>query len=462
MHATKALIIAGTRSGCGKTTVTLALMAALVRRGLVVQGCKIGPDFIDPSHHQALTARPSYNLDSWMNGAQGVAANAMRALLHPPKPDILLIEGVMGLFDGAHDSDGNASTAEAARLLKLPVLLLLDANGLAQSAAAMAQGYISHMPELTFAGIACTQVGGHGHQNMLREALHTLPVPLLGLLPKKDAPYLASRQLGLVSVHEAPYSTVRRANMADWIERNLDIDALLARLSGLDAHCGNALYHGKSSGTDGNKCLIAHDAAFCFLYPELPQLLEEAGTRCIFFSPLEDAGLPEGDIVYVPGGYPELFAARLAANVSMREALRAFSRAGKPVYGEGGGYMYLMEEIQHAGENWPMTGCLPLRCRLEGERAGLGYREVRPACASPLARQETMDTLVGRGHEFHYARVMHWPQLPKLWRLADRKGQPLECEGALVENTAGSWVHLAPHGAWPLWLNLLQHSGVRP
>jgi len=462
MHATKALIIAGTRSGCGKTTVTLALIAALVRRGLVVQGCKIGPDFIDPAHHQTLTTRPSYNLDAWMNSTRGVADNVMRALLHPPKPDILLIEGVMGLFDGAHDSDGNASTAEAARLLKLPVLLLLDAHGMAQSVTAMAQGYISHMPELAFAGIACTQVGGCGHQSMLREALHTLPVPLLGLLPKKDAPQLASRHLGLVSAHEAPCSAAQRAHMADWMESHLDIDALLALLPDIETHCQDALCRGKASGMVGTRFLIAHDAAFCFLYPELPQLLEEAGARCAFFSPLEDAGLPEGDIIYVPGGYPELFAERLTANVSMREALHAFSRSEKPVYGEGGGYMYLMEEIQFAGKNWPMTGCLPLRCRLEGERAALGYREVRPACASPLTRQNAMDTLIGRGHEFHYARIAHRPQLPDLWRLADCRGRSLGSEGTLAGNTAGSWIHLAPYGAWPLWLNLLQHSGVYP
>jgi cobyrinic acid a,c-diamide synthase len=438
----------------------LALTAALVRRGYVVQGCKIGPDFIDPAHHQALTARPAYNLDSWMNGARGVAANVIHALRHPPKPDVLLIEGVMGLFDGAHGNDGNASTAEAARLLKLPVLLLLDTRGLAQSAAAMALGYISHMPELVFAGLACTQVGGPGHKDMLREALHALPVPLLGLLPEKDAPRLASRHLGLVSPHEKPLDAARREHMAGWAERNLDVEALLARMTAIDAPCAETTY-GKASDAPGKKILIARDAAFCFLYPELPDLLREAGARCVFFSPTEDAGLPEGDIVYVPGGYPESFAQRLSANASMREAMRAFSLAGKPVYGEGGGYVYLMEELQLDGKNWPMTACLPLRCRLESERAALGYRVVRPARASPLASKEDVEALVGRGHEFHYARITDGPRLPELWRLAGRNGQGMENEGALLENTAGSWVHLAPYGAWSFWRNLLQSSGAR-
>jgi cobyrinic acid a,c-diamide synthase len=258
-----------------------------------------------------------------------------------------------------------------------------------------------------------------------------------------------------------PFSAAQRARMADWMETHLDIDALLARMPEIHMHCAETACRGKASDAAGKTVLIARDAAFCFLYPELPRLLEEAGARCVFFSPLEDAGLPEGDLVYLPGGYPELFADRLTANVSMREALRVFSLAGGPVYGEGGGYMYLMEEIQHDGKCSPMTGCLPLRCRMEEERAALGYREVRPACASPLARQEDMDALAGRGHEFHYARITHRPELPELWRLADRNGQSLGSEGALVGNTAGSWVHLAPYGAWPFWLNLLQHSGAR-
>lgn len=524
MNGTKGLIIAGTRSGCGKTSTCLALMSAFIRRGLTVQGCKVGPDFIDPGHHQSITGRPSYNLDARMNGRPGLLDNFARALRREPQADILLIEGVMGLFDGAAAAAplpfcvsyadrvpappfGNAgahvrragpvnedlaggSTAETALLLNLPVLLLLDVRGMAQSVAALAQGFICRMPESALLGLACTGVGGPNHKDMLREALQDCPVPLLGLLPKNGAPHLPSRHLGLVTAQEAPLSPFARQRAAEWIEEHLDVDGLLQRMPVI-AQRGSALCTGLSGGAapeDGRRrasesagavqsqnppqthdtflfraaksrhraspaVAIAHDAAFCFLYPELPEILEDIGARTLFFSPLEDAGLPKAEIVYLPGGYPELFAGRLAANVSMREALRSFAASGGIVYGECGGYIYLMEEILVRGETWPMSGCLPLRCVLEEERAALGYRDLRPANPSPLSPSGEER---GRGHEYHYARITHRPPLPALWNLRDRSGRELGDEGVLLGATAGSWVHLAPYGSRLLWRNLLR------
>lgn len=223
------LLIAGTRSGCGKTTVTLALLAALARRGCAVQACKVGPDFIDPTHHAALTGRPSYNLDTWMGGPEGMERVFARALRSSPA-DLVLVEGVMGLFDGARETGGAGSSAHVARRLGLPVLLVADVRGMAQSAAALARGYLQHMPELTFAGVVCTHVGGRGHRDMLREAFAAAALPLLGLLPREGAPELSSRHLGLLMAHEAALTTAQRNAAADWLERRMDLDALLARL----------------------------------------------------------------------------------------------------------------------------------------------------------------------------------------------------------------------------------------
>ena len=471
--STRGLVIAGTRSGCGKTTSCLALAAALVRRGLVVQACKIGPDFIDPAHHHALTGRPSYNLDTWMNGQQGMRQNFKRALQAAPQPDLLLVEGVMGLYDGAHREKGNASSAESALLLDLPVLLLLDTHGMAQSVAALARGYLTHMPELRFAGLACTQVGGPAHEEMLREALRPLEqagVPLLGCLPRSNAPQLPSRHLGLVLPHDAPHSAASQAYMADWLEEHFALDALLQSLAPLDLHSFAEAAPSVSKAPEGPKfartltLLIAQDAAFCFLYPELPEMLQEHGINCVYFSPLENAGLPEGDALYLPGGYPELFAENLARNTSMREAIRSFARSGRPVYAECGGYTYLMEEMEYAGKIYPLCGCLPLRAALESGRAALGYRQVRPATNSILAPLGAADPNRGRGHEFHYARLTHKPELPALWLLSDRQGRACGKEGVSLGNIAASWVHLAPHGAWPFWLKLLQTAaqGAKP
>lgn len=471
MPSIPSLLIAGTRSGSGKTTLALCLMAALRRRGLVVQAFKAGPDFIDPGHHAAITGRPSCNLDTWMAGEDGVRAQWARLTRTEPHPHLLLGEGVMGLFDGADGLGGPGSTAHLARLLRLALLLVVDARGMGQSAAALAHGFVSLQSGLTFAGMVCTHVGGTTHQTMLREAFDAVfgtRLPLLGLLPRQDAPLLPSRHLGLVMAHERQWEE-DRASMAAWVEAHMDVDALLeicrahARSHNNTPEPGHAstapdtvIPPAPSSGKRP-RIGIARDEAFCFLYAHMPHALEALGAECVFFSPLRDADVPpDCQSLYFPGGYPELHAAALHANAPMREAVRAFAASGRRIYGECGGYIYLMDSVEVEGHVWPMCACLPLRCRLEQQRVALGYREVTPAALEVSGRETTEARLSGRGHEFHYARLLEEPHGPPLWRVRDRQGQTLPPEGLQQGSVWGSWIHLCPDGARALLAHIFQ------
>ena len=442
MRPTPGLLVGGTRSGCGKTTVTLCLMAALERRGLLVQGFKVGPDFIDPSHHTACTGRPSYNLDSWMGQEKGLRAVWHRLRTGQPA-DILIGEGVMGLFDGADGLGGQGSTAHAALALHLPLLLVLDARGQGQSAAATALGFVRARPELRFVGAVCTHVGSASHQAMLREAFSQLlgeELPLLGLLPRENVPELPSRHLGLVMAHEQDWSPAQRDSMAQWLEAHMDVEALTRACPLLPAVAAVARPAPKAPPIPKARIGIARDEAFCFLYPDMPAVLAELGAECVFFSPLRHSALPEGcTALYFPGGYPELHAPQLTENTALREAVRAFAATGQRVYAECGGYMYLMQSVRVGEKSWPMCGCLPQSCTLGAHKAALGYREVRLA-AGP-------DTLYARGHEFHYAHLNAEPAPTPLWSVHDRQGKPLAAEGCVHGSVWASWTHLYPEGA---------------
>lgn len=503
-----ALLVGGVRSGCGKTTLTLALLAALRARGIAVQACKAGPDFIDPAHHAALSGSPSYNLDAWMGGEGGLerafsaALDALAATTPPQKPaspppfaKMLLIEGVMGLFDGASSprlhGEGEGSSAEVARRCKVPVLLVVDVRGMAQSAAAIVQGFLSYKPDISYAGIVCTHVGGPRHQQMLREALSNYTVPLLGLLPREGAPQLPSRHLGLLMPHEVD---LHAATLANWLELHLDVDALLDALrviaqaktdtdrpdtkgpkpgAGTDkmpevlASPVSAPLQGTKPTIFAPRIAIAYDKAFCFLYPDFPTVLRELGARPVFFSPLRDKALPPCEAVYLPGGYPELFAQELADNAPLRDALRSYAHKGGTVYGECGGYMYLMQSITTTAGTWPMSACLPLACQVGDKRAALGYRAARPAGLAAQFWGSAAHSV--RGHEYHYAHLLPsapdptpvplgtpGPALSPLWEVHDAAGNPLPAEGSLLGRCAGSWLHLYPQGARPLLKTFLQ------
>jgi cobyrinic acid a,c-diamide synthase len=431
----KGIVIAGTHSGCGKTTVTLALMAALRRKGLVVQPFKVGPDFIDPGHHALAAGRQSHNLDGWMCGRRAVQDVFAR---HAWDADIAVAEGVMGLYDGFSPTSEQGSTAEVAKWLKLPVLLVVDARSMARSAAALVKGFAEFDPFLNLAGVAFNRAGSENHAKILAEAMALAPnVPLAGVLRRREGLAKPSRHLGLVTACEAPLSPATLEKMADWIEQGLDLDRLVANLPHL------AIYPPDDPDLPEPRAAIgvAWDKAFCFYYDENLRLLRESGARLIYFSPMEDQALPQGlHGLYLGGGYPEVHARALAQNRSMRRDIRDFCRSGRPVLAECGGFMYLMDAlVAEHGQNFPMAGIFPFTASMNDRFAALGYREVTLGRDCPLGPAG----LKVRGHEFHYSSIPDEDYAGAgLYIASDRHGSLARPEGFTAGNVVASYIHL--------------------
>ncbi|WP_243368721.1 cobyrinate a,c-diamide synthase [Fundidesulfovibrio soli] len=448
---TKTLLVSGTHSGCGKTSVTLGLLAWLRRAGLDARPFKTGPDFIDPGLHALACGRTSHNLDSWM-----LSPRANREIFgrYAAGGDAALVEGAMGLFDGLSGTSELGSAAHMAKLLGIPALLVADASGMARSAAALAQGFARFDPELHLAGVVFNRVGGPGHREILAEAMERAGVPLLGCLPKAPDIALPSRHLGLVTAQDARTPPDWLTRLADWVEA-LDPAALLARLPAAALVPAPDAPIPSTAPPARVRLGLARDRAFCFCYEENLRLLELAGAEIVPFSPLEDATLPPGlDGLYLPGGYPELHAAKLSGNGSMLASIRAFCASGKPVYAECGGFMVLMEAVEAVengeGRSWPMCGVFPCRAVMGERFAALGYREAVFLGDTPLGPAGTR----ARGHEFHYSRLAGGTPAPATapgaapgaargaYALSGRKGAIEGPEGFVSGNTLGSYVHL--------------------
>jgi cobyrinic acid a,c-diamide synthase len=425
--------VAGTHSGCGKTSVTLGLMAAFVRRGMRVQGFKAGPDFIDPGHHQAVTGRASHNLDGWMTDRGTVRATFERAAA---SCSAAVVEGVMGLYDGFSGTSDAGSAAQLARWLDLPVILVVDARSMARSAAAVVRGFADFDSGVRLAGVVFNRVGSPRHREILEQAMTGLDVPLLGCLDREEGLTPPSRHLGLLTAGEWDWSRERKDALADWVERGMDLDAFLERLP--EKAVGIAA--SQEPPAPGVRIGLAWDPAFCFYYEENLRLLRLAGAELVPFSPMFDERLPEDlDGLYLGGGYPEVYGQILAANSSMRAAIREFSALNRPVYGECGGYMYLARELtDKAGKTWPMAGVFDGSCVMQSRFAALGYREVRTTAATLLGPAGT----VVRGHEFHYSRTEGEAAGVSVYRVTDRRGPNAKSRGWLVNRTLGSYVHL--------------------
>ena len=441
----RGVVVAGTRSGCGKTSVALGLMRALARHGLAVQGFKVGPDFIDPGLHGLACGRPSHNLDAWMCGPDGLREVFAR---YAASADVAVVEGVMGLFDGFSATDPAGSTAQAASLLGLPVLLVADAASMARSVAAMVGGYLAFDPDLTFAGVLLNNAGSPSHAALLAEAMaDALPgVRLCGVLPRRQAVAVPSRHLGLVTAGDVTDAAGRLDALADWLEAACDVEALAGSLP---AAQGPRTLPGKivppgSPGWGGKENVrigLARDRAFCFYYEENVRRLAAAGAELVTFSPLADARLPENLAgLYLGGGYPELWAEVLAGNAAMRREVRAFCAAGRPVLAECGGFMYLMESLTDPGGRvFPMVGFFPFRAAMGKRFAALGYRQATVRAACPLGPAGT----ILRGHEFHYSSLTGDDgSVPGVYALSGRQGALATREGFLLGQTLGSYVHL--------------------
>ena len=430
----KAIIIAGVSSGCGKTAITLGLMKAFARKGLTVQGFKSGPDFIDPGLHRLATGMPSHNLDGWMLGRDALIRIFRR---NHEGCDLSVIEGAMGLFDGIGADREEGSTAQLAKILGLPVLLVLNARGMARSAAAQVLGYARFDPELRLDSVLCNMVGSPTHTALLTQAIAGVGVKVLGGLPRVADLQLPSRHLGLVTAEDLDHREERLNALADWIEQALDLDALYASLP----ECVLPSHNDGAGKVPEIRIGYARDRAFCFYYEENLRLLRQAGAELVPFSPLEDANLPPAlHGLYLGGGYPELYARELAANETMRTKIRAFCASGKPVYAECGGFMYLMQSITtRDGQEFPMVGAFDFACAMENRHQALGYREVELTAAGPLGEAG----LTGRGHEFHYSRLMGSDAAAApAYRIADRTGRTTDSGGFLKGACLASYVHL--------------------
>jgi cobyrinic acid a,c-diamide synthase len=433
--------VAGTTSGSGKTTIALGFMAALNRRSLRVAPFKVGPDFIDPGHHTRIAGTVSRNLDGWMLSK---AFNSDSFARHTQDVDVAVVEGVMGLFDGRDGKSEAGSTAEMAKQLKLPVLLVVNARSMARSAAALVQGFENFDRELAFAGVLFNNIGSHRHLRYLKEALENhVRMPCIGGIPRNSAVTIPERHLGLVTEADHSLTDVAISQLAALVEDNIDLDGFLRHLNDYYGSPASvkAINNIESEPTQKVRIGVARDNAFCFYYQDNLDLLVDAGAQLIFFSPLTDTGLPEGlDGLYLGGGYPELFTPQLAQNQSIRDSIKRFSDAGMPIYAECGGMMYLGAAITDLNEiRYPMTNCFPLETRMLPRLKSLGYREVR------LVR----DTVLGRagqtvrGHEFHYSEISAQPEgIETVYSVSGRDGGHHFLEGYRVKNTLGSYVHL--------------------
>jgi cobyrinic acid a,c-diamide synthase len=432
----RGLIIAAPASGSGKTAITLSLLALLKQRAIAVSSAKVGPDYIDPAFHQAATGRPCFNLDSW-----AMRPELLRGLLAEASQGAALtvIEGVMGLFDGAEIGPGgfSGSTADLAGLFDLPVVLVMNVKGQGATAGAVLAGLAAHRPGVRIAGVIFSQVGGPVHRQILAAAAQSLGIPALGFLPRLPALAMPERHLGLKQAGEIADVAAFLSAAAAAVAPHVDLDRFQAVAAPIAAGSGAG-----SLGIPplGQNIAVARDVAFAFAYPAQLEAWRRNGAALTFFSPLADEAPDAGaDAVFLPGGYPELHAGRLAANARYQAGLRAAATRGATVYGECGGYMVLGESLADAdGVAHPMAGLLPVATSFAKPKLHLGYRHAALLEAGPLGACGAAYA----GHEFHYARVEREAGDAALFAARDARGNALAAMGRRNGRVMGSFLHL--------------------
>jgi cobyrinic acid a,c-diamide synthase len=467
--------IAGTNSGVGKTTITLGLIRALKLRGLKVAPFKCGPDYIDTAFHKAACGTPSRNLDSWM-APQGLSYSFEAGI---KGRDCAVIEGVMGLFDGARPGRLEGSTADVAISLNLPILLVVNAKGMAGSISALVKGYCTYCPEIKIIGVIANNVSSERHAEILRRSLELDKLaPLLGWFPRDEKLKLPERHLGLVPVFESGKTQKWFDMLADICEKHIEIDRILkvsgvrCRVSGeqktigrrqmaeyrrqktakISAFTSNHPIIQSSNPLSSNlkipkspnltiKVGIAYDAAFNFYYEDNFDVLKNAGYEIAFFSPLKDKILPEGiEFLYIGGGFPEVFAKKLSENKSMLKSVSDFASSGAPVFAECGGFMYLSENIFCGRRKYNMVGLLPCRIRMASKLHSLGYREIKLTQTSFLGKKG----MLLRGHEFHWSTAEFTSKniTPAFEVKGTRKDSKWTPSGIKINNIIASYIHV--------------------
>lgn len=429
------LVLGGVSSGVGKTTISCGIIRAFRRRGLEVAPFKCGPDYLDPSYLSRAARRRAHNLDSWMMGQQALRSTFLRT---SAGADLAVVEGVMGIFDGAVPTDEAGSTAQIAKWLGAPAVLVVDAGGMARSVAALVKGFQDYDPQLALQGVICNRVGSQRHLDLLRQALGEKGSAIVGGLPKKLDCTFSGRHLGLLEARTQVVQEEIFDQLAELVEQWIDLDALLEMAKQAQPLQAADVQERNSSAV---RCRIgiAQDEAFSFYYDENLDLLRAQGAELVEFSPLRDPQLPAVDGLYIGGGYPELHAQALQENHSMRSEIAAFIARGRPVYAECGGLMYLCQGIEGLdGQKAQMVGALAGWAKLCDRIQALGYTEVCTTRDSPLGPAGTRY----RGHQFRYSKLQELGEEPHCaFELRRRRDGATQAEGYLKRRALGSYVH---------------------
>jgi cobyrinic acid a,c-diamide synthase len=445
MNEVSGFLIVGTHSGVGKSSLTAGILRLLARKKMKVQPFKVGPDYIDPQHHQRASGRRSYNLDSWMSSQKYIQSLYAELTIDC---DVALVEGVMGLFDGASSISPTGSSEEIATLLNLPIILVFDGQAMARSAAALVQGFQKFNSDLTFLGVVANKVNSEKHAKLLQTSIEQYTsMKFLGYLPERKNLEIPSRHLGLHQGYEQEETLYEK--WADHVEENLNIQEILNSIpKRVDKTSKDR--QSRFGEQSGNKfsVAIAKDSAFQFLYPDTVDMLEFCGGTIKYFSPLEDSSVPtEVDWVYLPGGYPELFGEELSRNKALLNDLSQLADSGLPIVAECGGLMYLGKTlIDGSNRSWPMTGILDFTTTLEKPRMTLGYRKI--CVKNILEKDEEI-----RGHEFHFSQFVELKESLNC-ETFDSQSVSHSKDGIVKGNVFAFYSHIYWPSA-PEWLNYI-------
>ena len=434
------IVIAAPMSGSGKTTVVTGLLAALRAQGIKAQSYKIGPDYIDPGYHSLASGRPTHNLDTWLVPKERLADIFMSTMADA---DVAVIEGVMGLYDGG--KNGVSSTAEIAKLLQAPVLLVVNAKSMGESAAALVLGFKQYDPEVNIAGAILNRLGSDTHRTMIEEALEKLGIPVFGAIKRNDAMVMPERHLGLVPVEENAKERETVNSIGKVVGASVDLDRIVSLAKSappLEERCG---FSGASKPKV--RIAVARDEAFSFYYPESLAVLRQKGADIVFFSPLKDDVLPEADGLILGGGFPEMFAEKLYKNESMRRSIQEAAQKGMPIYAECGGFMYLMRRMtDFEGNAFPMLGVIPGEVEMNRKLQTVGYVSAEMLENTVLGPKGT--TL--RGHEFHFSSECEpkaGEDYPRAFTFRKSRNPKPYAAGYAKGNILGSYLHLHFAGA---------------